>query len=205
MSEVHRISTLQQLEAIYGAPRPQSLLKEVTALTPEYATWIKASPLAVLASVGADGLDCTPRGDPAGFVDVVDDKTLVLPDRAGNNRIDTLRNLIADPRIALLFLVPGRDETIRVAGRAVISTDPELLQRYVVAGKVPQTAMIITVERVYFQCARALKRARLWCADSDEGQALPSIGDILKSISNGQFDGAAYDAELRDRMNKTLY
>lgn len=205
MSEVHRISTLQQLEAIYGAPRPQSLLKEVTALTPEYAAWIKVSPFAVLASVGADGLDCTPRGDPAGFVDVVDDKTLVLPDRAGNNRIDTLRNLIADPRIALLFLVPGRDETIRIAGSAVISTDPELLQRYVVAGKVPQTAMIITVERVYFQCARALKRARLWCADSDEGQALPSIGDILKSISNGQFDGAAYDAELRDRMNKTLY
>ena len=205
MNDVNRITTAEQLEAIYDAPRPQALLKEVTALTREYAAWIKASPFVVVASGSAGRLDCSPRGDAAGFVDLLDDKTLVLPDRVGNSRIDTLRNIIADPRIALLFLVPGRDETIRVAGRAIISNAPDLLQRYAISGKLPKSVLIISIERVYFQCARALKRARVWASEPDNGRTLPSIGDILQSISDTKFDGATYDAELQDRLNKSLY
>ncbi len=206
MSGRHEITTLGELEAIYGAPRPQSLLKEVGQLTPEYRAWVEASPFAVLASAGEDGLDCTPRGDATGIVQVVDERTLLLPDRPGNNRIDSLRNLIRDPRVALLFLVPGRDESIRINGRAVISTDPDLLERCSMDGKLPRTVLVISVECVYFQCARALKRSRLW-AHSQDGNvlSLPSIGDMLQSISKGAFDGAAYDAELQERLNKNLY
>jgi len=202
----HEITTLDELEAIYGAPRPQSLLKEVGHLTPQYRAWIEASPFVVLASAGKDGLDCTPRGDGARIVEVIDERTLLMPDRPGNNRIDTLRNLVADPRVALLFLVPGRDETIRVIGRASISTDPELLNRCSVDGKLPRTVLIIEVTSVFFQCARALKRSRLWAhPQRQDAPALPSVGEILQSISNGTFDGAAYDAELGERINKSLY
>lgn len=206
MSGRHQITTVEELEAIYGVPRPQSLLKEVGQLTPEYRAWIEVSPLVVLASAGSDGLDCTPRGDAAGIVEVVDERTLLLPDRPGNNRIDTLRNLIEDPRVALLFLIPGRDETMRVIGRAVISTAPVLLERCSMNEKLPQSVLVISVESVYFQCARALKRSQLWTPPQDRiAPALPSIGDMLQSISKGAFDGAAYDAELQERLNKSLY
>ena len=206
MGARHEITTVDALEAIYGAPRPQSLLKEVEKLTPEYKAWIDASPFVVLASVGAGGLDCTPRGDAAGIVEVVDERTLLLPDRVGNNRIDTLRNLVADPRVALLFLIPGREESIRVIGRAVISADPGLVDRCSVDGKRPRTVLVISIERVFFQCARALKRSRLWMLAQDgHAPALPSIGQILQSISKGVFDGAAYDDELQERLNKSLY
>lgn len=206
MNERFEITTLDELEAIYGAPRSQSVLKEVNQLTPEYRAWIEASPFAVLASVGNSGLDCTPRGDALRIVEVVDDRTLLLPDRPGNNRMDTLRNLVKDPRVALLFLVPGRDESIRVIGRAVISASPDLLERCAVDGKSPRTVLIISVESVYFQCARALKRSRLWSQPSiGNAKELPSVGDMLRSITDGTFDGTAYDAELQTRLNTNLY
>lgn len=206
MSGRHEITTLQELEAIYGAPRPQSVMKEVGRLTAEYRAWIEASPFAVLASAGQDGIDCTPRGDAARIVEIIDEKTLLLPDRPGNNRIDTLRNVIGDPRVALLFLVPGRDESIRVMGRALISTDPVLLERSSMDGRLPRTVLVVSVESVYFQCARALKRSRLWTLSQDgTAPALPSVGEMLQSISKGEFDGAAYDAELMERLNKSLY
>ncbi|MCB1503548.1 MAG: pyridoxamine 5'-phosphate oxidase family protein [Hyphomicrobiaceae bacterium] len=206
MGGPHEITTVEELEAIYGAPRPQSLIKEVGTLTREYRTWIEAAPFAVLASVGDGGLDCTPRGDAGRIVEVLDDRTLLLADRPGNNRIDTLRNLVQDPRVALLFLIPGREETMRVNGRAVISRDPCLLARCNMAGKLPRTVLVITVESVYFQCARAVKRSRLWESPAD-GQTppLPSIGDMLQSISEGGVDSATYDAELQERLNTTLY
>lgn len=206
MAEAHQITTLEELEAIYGAPRPQSLLKEVSALTPEYRAWIEASPFVVVASSGAGGLDCTPRGDAGRVVEIVDERTLLLPDWPGNNRIDTLRNLVQDPRVALLFLVPSRDEAIRINGRAVISTDPDLLARLANCGKAPRTVLVISIKSVYFQCARALKRSRLWAPRAgEEIAALPSIGDMLQSITNGAMDGAAYDAELQVRLNTSLY
>ncbi|MCB1515465.1 MAG: pyridoxamine 5'-phosphate oxidase family protein [Hyphomicrobiaceae bacterium] len=206
MGERHRITTLQELEMIYGAPRPQSLLKEVGQLTPEYRVWIEASPFVIMASAGEGGLDCTPRGDAGAVVHVLDDKTLLLPDRPGNNRIDTLRNLIQDPRVGLLFLSPGRDEAIRVNGRAVISVDPAHLQQGQMAGKLPRTALLISIDSVYFQCARAIRRSQLWAPrSSKELAALPSIGDMLQSVSQGAVDGANYDAELEQRINTSLY
>src|SRR5262249_10523276 len=145
-----------------------SLLKEVQRLTPEYRRWIEAAPFLALATIGPAGLDCSPRGDPAGeLLHILDSKTLVIPDRRGNNRLDTLRNIVADPRVALLFLIPGADETLRVNGRAVISTDPALITRFTRNGKPPATVLIVTIESVYFQCARALKRAQLWTSTED--------------------------------------
>ncbi len=206
MGDSHEITTLDQLEAIYAAPNPQSLLKEVGQLTPEYKAWIEASPFVVLASSGPGGLDCTPRGDLADICKIIDDHTLLLPDRPGNNRIDTLRNLLGDPRVALLFLIPGRDETIRVVGRAVISTDPTLLERCSVDGKRPKTVLVISIASVFFQCARSIKRSRIWSRSQDTTlPELPSVGKMLQSISNGTFDGAAYDVELVERMKKNLY
>src|SRR5262249_10326789 len=145
-----------------GQPAEASLVKEVDHVTPEYRRLIEASPFAVLATSGPEGLDCSPRGDQPGFVRVCDPKTLLMPDRRGNNRTDSLRNIIRDPRVALLFLLPGSGTTLRVNGRAVLRTDPELLESYAVDGKPPRSVVMIDVEAVYFQCARAIARSDLW-------------------------------------------
>src|SRR5271167_363452 len=151
----HIITTAEQLEALYtDAPYGPSLIKEVDYITPEYRKLIEAAPFVVLATSGPEGLDCSPRGDPAGFVQVRDEKTLLVPDRRGNNRIDSLRNIVRDPRVALLFLIPGVSETIRVIGRAAISTDPELAAGFAVNGKAPTCVIVVTVERVYYQCTK---------------------------------------------------
>jgi len=206
MSEEHVVRSLGALEGLYGRPRPQSLLKEVATITPEYRAWIESSPLVVLASVGAAGVDCTPRGDAGRVVHVLDERRLLLPDRPGNNRIDTMRNLIEDPRVALLFLIPGRSETIRVIGRAVISTDPAMLQLGAVDGKLPRSALLISVDSVYYQCARALIRSAVWSrAEIERERTLPTMGDILSAIDRGGFDGKAYDEELTTRLARTLY
>ena len=160
----------------------------------------------MLASCGADGLDCSPRGDPPGFVRVQDERTLLIPDRQGNNRIDSLRNIVRDPRCALLFLVPGVGETLRINGRAAISTDPALLDTFVVEGKAPRSVVLVTVQSVYFQCAKALIRSKLWDpARHVERSRLPSAGDMLAAIGKGAFDGAAYDKALPERLRETLY
>jgi PPOX class probable FMN-dependent enzyme len=155
------VDSLAALEAIYTAPlAPASTVKVAGAVTPDYAALIAASPFAVLATAGPEGLDCSPRGDRPGFVRVADPRTLILPDRRGNNRIDSLRNIVRDPRVALLFLIPGSGTTLRVNGRAVISADPDLLATFRVDGHAPRTAVVITVAEIYFQCARAIIRAR---------------------------------------------
>ena len=154
----------RQLEAIYGEAYGPAVVKEIDHVNADYRAFIEAAPFCAIATSGPGGLDCTPRGDPPGFVRVLDEKTLLIPDRRGNNRIDSLRNLVADPRIALLFLIPGCGETIRVNGRAVISTDPALCESFVFAGKTPRTVIIVTVERVYFQCSKAIVRSKLWDA-----------------------------------------
>ncbi|MEM9148629.1 MAG: MSMEG_1061 family FMN-dependent PPOX-type flavoprotein, partial [Pseudomonadota bacterium] len=150
--------------------------------------------------------DTSPRGDPAPVAHVLDRRTLALPDRLGNNRIDSLRNIVRDPRVALLFLIPGVGETMRVNGRAVISTEPGLLARYAMQGKAPRSVILITAERVYFQCQKALRRSKLWEAESQiERAALPSTGTMLQRMHDESFDGAAYDAEYPDRMRRTIY
>lgn len=200
-----RITTLGELDALYGAPNPASLFKELDRLIPEYRAFIEASPFVLVATAGPGGTDCSPRGDPKGFVAIEDDRTLLMPDRRGNNRLDTLRNLIADPRISLLFLVPGVGETIRVNGRAEIDTGDALRARFAMQGKPPASVIRIHIERVYFQCQKALKRSGLWNPDTHvERASLPSAGDILKAVKP-DFDGAQYDADYPERLKKTIY
>ena len=163
-TDPHAIDTLQRLEALLGQPSDASLSKEVPYIHPAYRAMIEAAPFAVLATTGPCGLDAAPRGDPPGFVQLLDDKTLLLPERRGNNRADSLRNIVADPRVALLFLIPGVGETLRVNGRARISVAPDLLARFVVNGQPPKCVIVVDVETVFFQCARAIQRSRLWSA-----------------------------------------
>jgi PPOX class probable FMN-dependent enzyme len=193
------------LKALYGEPGEASIIKEVTRLTPEYRALIEASPFCILATAGEGGLDATPRGDPAGFVDVVDDQTLIMPDRRGNNRIDSLLNIVRDPRVGLLFLVPGVNETLRVNGRARITADAAMLQRYQMDGKAPKTALVIHVEAAYFQCSRALHRSKLWDpALYRARQDLPSAGQMLKG-AQASFAAEDYDRGLDERVRSTLY
>ncbi|HUC67626.1 MAG TPA: pyridoxamine 5'-phosphate oxidase family protein [Stellaceae bacterium] len=204
--EQHRITTLEQLKAIYGEPVGNSLVKELDHVSDHYRAMIEASPFVVIATSGPEGLDCTPRGDPPGFVRVVDRKTLMLPDRRGNNRVDSLRNLVVDPRISLLFLIPGVGETLRVNGRAVISTDPELCRSFAMEDKLPRSVIVVTAERVYFQCPKALVRSRLWDPSRHvDRKSLPSSGQILAAIRPGEIDADALDRAYPERLKQTIY
>ena len=206
ISPPNMVSTISELEAIYGEPLAQSLVKEIDYISGHYRAFIEKSPFVVLASVAEEGLDCSPRGDPAGFVRVVDAKTVMIPDRRGNNRIDTLRNLVRDPRVSLLFLVPGVGETLRINGRAAISVDPDLCASFDMNGKTPRSVIVVTAERVYFQCQKALARSRLWDPEARiERTELPSAGDILQGLSKNDFDGDAYDKNYPERLKKTIY
>ncbi|AVO45053.1 pyridoxamine 5'-phosphate oxidase family protein [Phreatobacter cathodiphilus] len=199
------IDSEEALKALYGEVGEASLVKEVAGLTPEYRALVEASPFCVLATAGPEGLDATPRGDPPGFIRVLDEKTLLIPDRRGNNRIDSLLNVVRDPRVALLVMVPGVAETLRINGRGRITTDPALLQPAAMDGKAPVTGLVITIESVYFQCSRALIRSRLWdpAARRERGD-LPTPGQMLKGAKAG-FDAEAYDTALPARLTATLY
>nr|WP_210278663.1 pyridoxamine 5'-phosphate oxidase family protein [Microvirga flocculans] len=202
----HIIASVAELESLYGAPGEASLQKEIDRIVPEYRAFIEAAPFVALATAGPEGLDCSPRGDGPGFVRVADDKTLLLPDRRGNNRIDSLRNIVRDPRVALLFLIPGIGETLRVNGRAAISTEPGLLDSFAIDGKAPKTVLRIAVESVFFQCARAILRSELWNPQKHVArESLPSAGRILAALSGNRFDGEAYDKALPERQKTTLY
>ncbi|MGO4402065.1 pyridoxamine 5'-phosphate oxidase family protein [Achromobacter sp. PAB15] len=202
----HLITDADALQALYGAPGEASLKKEVDHVHPHYRAFIEAAPFAVLATSGPGGLDASPRGDPAGFVVVEDEKTLLLPDRRGNNRVDSLQNVLADPRVALLFLIPGVGETLRVNGTARISVDPALLARFEMDGKLPRSVLIVDVQTVYFQCSLALLRSRLWDASTQVPRsALPSVGRVLSDLTAGTFDGVTYDRDLPARVASTLY
>lgn len=200
------VTGLAALEALYGTPGAASLRKEVDYIHPHYQAFIAASPFMVFASSGPAGLDASPRGDQPGFVEVEDDKTLLIPDRRGNNRIDTLRNIVVDPRVALIFLIPGVGETLRVIGRAYITTNPELLGRFAVDDKLPKSVIVVQVESVYFQCARAVLRSGLWDPSQQvDRNSLPSTGAILEALSQSEIDGVEYDQALPGRLKDTLY
>jgi PPOX class probable FMN-dependent enzyme len=203
----HLVTTLEQLENLYTpAPLPTALLKEIDHVHPHYAALIAASPLVVISTCGPEGLDASPRGDAPGFVRVHDDKTLMIPDRRGNNRIDSLRNIVRDPRVALLFLIPGIGETLRVNGRAAISADPALCESFAIDGKAPRTVIVVTVERIYFQCAKAITRSKLWDASRHIARdSLPSTGTILTALSRGEIDGETYDRDRPARHLAQLY
>jgi PPOX class probable FMN-dependent enzyme len=200
------ITTLEALEALYGQPAEASLIKEVDHVTPQYRALVEVSPFAILATSGPEGLDCSPRGDHPGFVRVVDSKTLMMPDRRGNNRTDSLRNIIRDPRMALLFLIPGSGTTLRVNGRAQLSTDAELLSSFVVDGKAPRSVVVIHVDAVYFQCARAIVRSDLWNPDKHvEASCVPTPGQILAGLSEGRVGGEEYDRAWPERARQSLW
>jgi PPOX class probable FMN-dependent enzyme len=199
------LTTEAELRAIYGEPHARSVTKEIDRLNEQYQAFVKASPFVVLASSGADGIDCSPKGDEPGFVRIIDERTLALPDRPGNSRIDNFLNIIADPRVSLLFIVPGIGETLRVNGKAEISNDPELLQSFEVKGKPPRTVLIVSVESVYFHCSRALVRSKLWDSSRFVARnAVPSAGAMIAAVSEG-FDNEAYDREAPERIKQSLY
>lgn len=201
-----RIETIEALDALYGEPAEPSSAKEVAALSPEYRRLIEASPFVALATSGPEGLDCSPRGDRSQVVFVHDDVTLMLPDRRGNNRTDSLKNIVRDPRVALLFLIPGSGTTLRVNGSAEIRTDAELLEKFEVEGKQPRSVTIIHIDAVYFQCARAVVRAQLWDAETQvDPKSLPTPGKILADLSRGRVGGDDYDREWPERAAKSMW
>ena len=200
------VTSVAELEALYGEPNEASTAKEIDCITPHYRAYIEASPFASLATSGPEGLDCSPRGDKPGFVRIHDARTLMLPDRRGNNRIDSLRNIVRDPRVALLFLIPGMGNTLRVNGRAHISVEPTLLESFAVEEKAPRSVMVMQVETIYFQCARALVRSDLWNpARHIDPRSLPSAGQILAALTKERVGGATYDREWPERAAKTMW
>jgi uncharacterized protein len=200
------IATIEQLEAIYGFPGETSTVKVADRITPSYRVLIEKSPFATLATSGPEGLDCSPRGDVPGFVRIHDETTLMMPDRRGNNRVDSLRNIVRDPRIALLFLIPGSGSTLRVNGRAHVSADPALLASFKMDGKAPRTVVVMTVQEIYFQCARAIVRSDLWNPDKRvDPRSLPTPGHILADMSDNRVGGEQYDREWPERARRTMW
>jgi PPOX class probable FMN-dependent enzyme len=200
-TDIHVISDEAELREIIGNPIDTVLLKLADHINELTRQFIERSPYMCVATVAADGgLDVSPRGDPAGFVRVLDERTLLIPERPGNRIADSLRNLLSDPRIALLFLIPGVQDTFRVNGRAVITDDAELLAPSAIDGKAPKLGLLVSVQEAYTQCPKASIRSDLWNpAQHIERAVLPSSGAILRSLSDPSFDADAYDSERAAR------
>ncbi|MBU0726541.1 MAG: pyridoxamine 5'-phosphate oxidase family protein [Alphaproteobacteria bacterium] len=200
------ITSIEELHALYGVPSEASTAKEIDWVIPEYRAFIEASPFVSLATVGPEGLDCSPRGDKPGFVRLQDGRTLLMPDRRGNNRVDSLANIVRDPRVALLFLIPGSGTTLRVNGRAHLSVDAELCASFAVEEKAPRSVIVIKVETVYFQCARAIVRSELWNPERHVDPAsLPTPGQILAGLSDNRIGGDAYDKAWPERAAASMW
>jgi uncharacterized protein len=200
------LTSIEELEAVYGPPLERAVLKEIDYVSEDYGAFIAASPFVAMSTAGPEGLDCSPKGDAPGFVRIIDSRTLAIPDRPGNNRIDSLRNIVRDPRVALLFVIPGVGETLRVNGQASISDDATLLASFSVNDRVPRTVILVHVASVYFHCSKALLRSDLWNPDKHVPRSsLPSAGEIFQHISGGTFDGKTYDRELPVRVKASLY
>lgn len=194
---MRRLETLEDLHALYGPPVPAALSKVADRLTPLYRRWIEGARFAVLSTVGPEGAHGSPRGDNGPVVRVVDDSTLMMPDWWGNNRLDCLRDIVQDGRVAMLFLVPGTNTTVRVNGRAVLTDDQDLRQGFAKGDRLPATVIVIEVAEIYTQCAKALMRSALWtCGDISKG--LPTTGEILADMSGGEHGGKDYDRTYPD-------
>ncbi|WP_298293588.1 pyridoxamine 5'-phosphate oxidase family protein [uncultured Litoreibacter sp.] len=198
------IKDVSELETIYGEPGEASLLKVARQMTPAYRKWIMTSRLCILSTVGPDGTDGSPRGDVGAVVRELDAQTLAMPDWRGNNRIDSLRNIVVDGRVSLMFMVPGSNNVVRVNGAARVSVDADLLVSFEQDGRHPRSVIVIKIAEIYSQCARALMRSATW-AGRDESAGLPSIGEMLKEMSDGDFDGAGYDAAWGARAAETMW
>lgn len=201
---MHRIEDIDRLEALYGAPGAPALRKVVHRLTPLYRKWIMASRLCILSTVGAEGTDGSPRGDDGPVVTELDDRTLAMPDWRGNNRLDSLRNIVTDGRVSLLFVVPGSNNVVRVNGSAVVTDDPALRARFETRGRQPTTVIVIEISEIYSQCARAMIRAGLWTGQ-DESSDLPTVGELLAEATDGTEGGKPYDDAWAARAAKTMW
>ena len=193
-----------ELEALYGQPGEASVVKVAHQMTPTYRAWIMASRLCVLSTVGPDGTDGSPRGDDGPVVREIDAHTLAMPDWRGNNRMDSLRNIVADGRVSLMFMVPGSTNVVRVNGQARVTTDAALCQSFEQRGRNPRSVVVIKIAEIYSQCARALMRAETWTG-GDQSDGLPSVGDMLREMTDGSIDGARYDADWGARAAKTMW
>jgi PPOX class probable FMN-dependent enzyme len=198
------ITTLDDLHAHYGQPGEAATVKVTHQLTPGYRAWIDRARFCILTTAGPEGTDGSPRGDAGPVATVLDPQTLALPDWHGNNRIDSLRNIVRDGRVSLLFLIPGANNALRVNGAARLTADPTLRSRFETEGRHPRTVIVIRVSEVYSQCARALIRSELWTA-GDQSRGLPSVGDMLREITEGRIDGVAYDSDWPTRAAQTLW
>ena len=199
------IRSVEDLKAIYGEVSEASTAKVTTLLTPAYRRMIEMSSFVALATSGPEGLDCSPRGDRGSVVRIEDERTLALPDWRGNNRVDSLLNIVRDPRVALMFLIPGSNSVMRINGRAVVSVEPELLNSFEMDGRHPRSVVLITIEEAYFQCARAVMRAELWQPERQVApHDLPSPGEMLKAAKE-DFDRETYDREWPARAAKTMW
>ena len=196
-----------ELREILGEPKELTKAKVVDRLNHLTRQFVERAPFVVVATGRPDGgLDVSPRGDPAGFVHVRDERTLLMPERRGNNRADSLRNIVTDPRVGLLFLIPGVGETLRVNGRATISVDPALIERFRMQGQLPKCVLVIDVDTVFFQCARAITRSSLWRpVPADAQRPVPTPGAMLEALTQAAIDGAAYDRDLPERQRASLY
>ncbi len=201
---MNKIETVEALEALYGAPGTAAIAKVSDNLTPLYRKWIMASRLCMVSTVGPQGTDGSPRGDAGPVVLELDPKRLALPDWRGNQRLDTLRNIVADGRISLMFIVPGSNNVVRVNGTAWITDDVDLRGRFDKDARQPATVIVIEISEVYSQCARALMRAGTW-AGEDLSEGLPTMGEILAEVSDGTEGGADYDATWAPRAAKTMW
>jgi PPOX class probable FMN-dependent enzyme len=201
-----RIETMESLRAVYGEPKGRSVAKQLDRLDRHCRSFIALSPFLIIATQGADGFgDATPRGDHAGFVSVTDDNTLVIPDRPGNNRIDSLSNIVERPGIGLLFLIPGVDETLRVNGTAVIDDDLALRSAHMADDRLPATVLVVTVREAYLQCAKALMRSKLWAEESRVARdRLPTMGEMLKDHTRSS-ERPETQAEMLARYATSLY
>jgi PPOX class probable FMN-dependent enzyme len=204
MLDPHAVTSLDALLALYGEVSVNAAAKVTDRLDPRTAEFIAASPFLLLGTVGARGVHVTPRGDVPGFVTVVDDNTLILPDRRGNNRLDGLRDILEDNRISLLFLVPGVAEALRVHGTAHISTDPALRAAHVAQGKEPATLLVVQVHELFMQCAKALMRSKLW-AGTPRPAGVPTMGQLLASQTPGRVVAEEVDAGYPERIRTTMY
>jgi PPOX class probable FMN-dependent enzyme len=198
------VSSLEALSRIYPEPSELVLNKASDRIGPATRAFLAASPFCLLGTVGPQGPHVTPRGDGPGFVEVLDERTLVLPDRRGNNRLDALRDILHDPRVALLFLVPGASETLRVHGRARITTDPALRARHAAQGKEPATLLVVSVESLFMQCGKAVIRSRLWDG-RPKPEGVPTLGRLVAEHSAGRFDGEVLDAGMPEAYRNRLY
>jgi PPOX class probable FMN-dependent enzyme len=198
-----RIQDIAELERLYGTPSVPALKKVATKLTPLYRKWIQSSRFCILSTVGPEGTDASPRGDDGPVVTELDERTLLLPDWRGNNRLDSLRNIVSDGRASLMFMVPGSRTVVRVNGRAALTDDADLCAKFDQASRKPATVIVFEIAEVYTQCARAIMRADLW--NAPDVPDLPTPGAILAEMTSGEIDGAAYDKEWPDRARKSMW